>query len=386
MKKFNTRLVYDYIFGNDIFEYDIDELENNPEFMIEVIKYSKDKNTYNIANENVKRNHDVVKLVINLFKDDLEYVCKVADYYLSVEKDEKQTIDILDLMATITEKKDVGLYFKYKIPIQAKHEEIMIAIEAENAQNLMLGFYLILEDYEGNNDAIDAFAKVYLADIFEDIEFEEDIYKSFKSLERFNYYGANEYLINKVRAQDDDLADYLMVHPYLLKEYTIRVKKYVSDFEKNRKKQEENLFQSIIETCESYIRSKAYGLDYSILYTIAAELNIYHKFREYYNAFLTEEEIEYIENEYGIDTSHIERINEIQKNQDYKDYKEIFNELDKESKRHYTQLKKIFSKILRKKEEFDDYTDDGLDDDGNSSLIEKRKYAKVFELPIKKEG
>ena len=43
MKTYNKKLIYDYIMGNDIEDFDTDELENNPEFMMEVIKYTKDK-------------------------------------------------------------------------------------------------------------------------------------------------------------------------------------------------------------------------------------------------------------------------------------------------------------------------------------------------------
>ena len=56
MKFYNKKLVFDYVVGNDLDDYEIDELENTPEFMIEVIKYTQDKKMYNFCSDNVKSN------------------------------------------------------------------------------------------------------------------------------------------------------------------------------------------------------------------------------------------------------------------------------------------------------------------------------------------
>ena len=41
-KKISKKIVLDYISGNDILDYDIDELENNHEFMMDVIRFTKE--------------------------------------------------------------------------------------------------------------------------------------------------------------------------------------------------------------------------------------------------------------------------------------------------------------------------------------------------------
>ena len=48
-KKYSKKLILDYISANDINEYTLDELENDYIFMIEVIKYTKDKKMYYFA-------------------------------------------------------------------------------------------------------------------------------------------------------------------------------------------------------------------------------------------------------------------------------------------------------------------------------------------------
>ena len=44
MGKYNNKLIEDYIQGNDIEGYNIDDLENDYDFMISVIVKSNDKN------------------------------------------------------------------------------------------------------------------------------------------------------------------------------------------------------------------------------------------------------------------------------------------------------------------------------------------------------
>ena len=49
MLKYSASTVEDYIEGNDIEDFDIDELENDRSFMLDVIKKTKDKNFYNLC-------------------------------------------------------------------------------------------------------------------------------------------------------------------------------------------------------------------------------------------------------------------------------------------------------------------------------------------------
>ena len=46
MIEISKKLVFDYVQGNDIGEYEVEELESNPEFMMSVIRYTNDKNMY----------------------------------------------------------------------------------------------------------------------------------------------------------------------------------------------------------------------------------------------------------------------------------------------------------------------------------------------------
>ena len=65
MIKYNPKLVYNYIMGNDIYPYDIEKLEDDYNFMTSVIVYSKDKNFYNLCSTNLKNNYKFLKFLIN---------------------------------------------------------------------------------------------------------------------------------------------------------------------------------------------------------------------------------------------------------------------------------------------------------------------------------
>ena len=98
MKIYNSKLIHDYINGNDIIDYDIEELENDYRFMMKVIDYTKNKNMYNLCSDEVKKNYTFVKFMIEKFKDDVNFIAKVADYYLDQTNDEDITYNELNII------------------------------------------------------------------------------------------------------------------------------------------------------------------------------------------------------------------------------------------------------------------------------------------------
>ena len=84
---YDLKLVYDYIWGNDIEGYSIDELENNPDFMLLVLEKSKDKRMYDLCSDVVKGSYLFVRGVIDLFKDDLDFLSVVVNNYFDTLTD-----------------------------------------------------------------------------------------------------------------------------------------------------------------------------------------------------------------------------------------------------------------------------------------------------------
>ena len=88
MEKYDKRIIDAYINGNDIENYSIEELENDKKFMMMIITLTNDKNFYNLCSEELKGNYEFVRFVIQKFNNDINFICKVADFYLNVVEDE----------------------------------------------------------------------------------------------------------------------------------------------------------------------------------------------------------------------------------------------------------------------------------------------------------
>lgn len=78
MKKYSRKLLSDYLLGKSIDDYDIDELESNPEFIKEIIDFSNDKSMYNLCDDELKKNFNLMKFLVLKFKDDEQFIKKIA--------------------------------------------------------------------------------------------------------------------------------------------------------------------------------------------------------------------------------------------------------------------------------------------------------------------
>ena len=78
--KYNTKLVWDYINGEEV--PNIDDLESDYKFMIEVLRVTIDKKMYNLCSDEMKNNYEFIKSVIEIFIDDKKFIKEIADKYL----------------------------------------------------------------------------------------------------------------------------------------------------------------------------------------------------------------------------------------------------------------------------------------------------------------
>ena len=109
MSKYNKSLIYDYINGNDIENYNVEELENDYEFMKLVINVSKDKNIYKLCSDKLKNNYEFIKFIIYKFKNDIDFICKVANSYLDITNNEIEEIELNIIMSELTKECDKNI-------------------------------------------------------------------------------------------------------------------------------------------------------------------------------------------------------------------------------------------------------------------------------------
>ena len=98
MKKYSKELINKYIKGEDIENYQIEELENNKDFMIQVIKETNDKNIYNLCTEKVKKDYEMVKFMVLTYNGDLNFITDIADKYLKETGDSLERIELTLIM------------------------------------------------------------------------------------------------------------------------------------------------------------------------------------------------------------------------------------------------------------------------------------------------
>jgi len=223
MKKNNNKLILDYINGNDIVGYDIEELENDYNFMTEVIKLTNDKNMYNLCSNELKNNYEFIKFIVLTFQKDIEFICEVANNYLSkIDKEDITYKELVVLMGSLAKNINNFDLFCYSTKafafyIEDKIEtEICLQHEKDKCflKQFGMGFLVVLEEYGSSQIITDFFAKKYIGEIFykNEYSFEELIHLDCKKFDMIEKIGINNYIINYIRRYDSNLANYLCCH------------------------------------------------------------------------------------------------------------------------------------------------------------------------------
>lgn len=278
--KYNEELVNKYIYGLEIEDYNIEELENDIEFMEEVILKTRDKNFYKLCSKELKNDYKFIKFIIDLFKTDKEFICQVADKYLDNVNDETNRIELLIIMNNLVNDN------KYKIDLDGIFMSNRLAFELyklkKGDDKIGLGFLLISMSYMNNKLILDYYAKRLVETIFEeyDINLEHLLHKEFREVEDID----NNYIINFINRYDKMLAKYVSNNKELLDDLVEEISKIKVNWYAYIKNQEKNRYSAIIKYIREYMMydvSNCRLTDLEMLYLIGIELNIAEKIYEY---------------------------------------------------------------------------------------------------------
>ena len=365
MKKYSPKLVYDYIHGNDITAYTLDELENDPTFMSMVIIMSKDKNFYQFAEDQVKQNHIFVKAIIKTFPSDQKFIISVADNYLSSNDAEINKIEILILLCEVIKDKQSEEYIRYNLILRIKYlnEKIKISIIKENAakeptlkKGLGEGYIILYDMFNHNKIVLDYYTTEMIKDILSEKKLEEEIHTTFKKPKELEKIQLKNYLINLISQKDQTLASYVSANPHLLETTIKTITKIQNNWLKYINQQEIKLYNNIYETIHTYLNyeqpeSSTLFSEEELLYLLGEELNI----------------IDLIKKHDKLDEEY------------YKSIKEEIEEHPKENytfieQKHYNTLKKKLQKVLEGSPIDDAYT-----------INTKKQQSKIISFPNKIE-
>lgn len=288
MKKYDKKTVLDYINGEDIPEFDIDSLEDDAAFMIDVIAVSKDKEMYNLCSDRVKNNFDFVRFCIERFYKDEDFITQVADTYLDNCEDEINRLEILILICKYLKNENHPSYVKYHLllTVATQNEEVeieKIKIVSEDDPRILAeigetGFIATFDKYNCSPIITSYFAEKVIERLLcpEDATFEYFIHCRFASADKLAQTNIRSYLISYFSAYDAMLASYISQHIDLLTPYISEIPRIINRWDTYARTIELNKMNALFESIQNYMDTEpkcSYTED-MMLYFVAQELGI----------------------------------------------------------------------------------------------------------------
>ncbi len=287
MKKIDISLVKNYVNGEDLGEFTIEQLENDKDFMMSVISYTNDIKMYSFCSDKVKQDYEFVKYLVLKFKDNSDFITLVADNYLdNTETDwESKELSIImerALPRELSEKYQVLneiSYFTKRLEI-----EIVEAKDSKLESMVGMGFWLIFDQYKGSNIILDYFANNMIGEIIRDnnINFEKMLHTQFKSADKITEMGINSYIVKFIGFYDSMLSSYVSTHIDIIKPIANKIKLIQDDWDKYSCVDESKRYNKMLDMVHEYMSmSNSNMTENEVLYYVANELGIAKKVKQY---------------------------------------------------------------------------------------------------------
>ena len=297
MVKYDMKTVLDYISGNDIEGYELEDLENDYRFMIQVIEYTNDKKMYNLCSEEVKNNYEFVIYMVNKFKNDIDFICMVADHYLNNvnESDFLNETELLITMYELTKGKNNEYASNCKLSCEVNFTAKRMEIEMIRAQfrddeevtrEIQMGFWFIIDDYESSEKVLKYYAKKFVETIMSDnnMNIEVLLHEKFDTVEDLDNYGITKFLIEFIESYDTHLAYYISCNLDVLNEIKEAIEKAKTRWNIYISRDEAKKYNTLFNAVHEYMEENKYEVSYEeteILYFIGRELGINEKIAKY---------------------------------------------------------------------------------------------------------
>lgn len=293
---YSKQTVLDYIAGNDIPEELVEQLEDNEQFMMEVIKLTKDKNMYHYCSSKVKNSFNFVKFLIETFSDDNEFLKQVSESFINNLKEEDRikrielSIILRDLYKKNKNEEDYLSHHLYLTTVYTSElMNINFALSDKATQDILdelgLGFIFIKDIYGESEIVLDFFAEEFLRSIIydKDEDFEEATHVHFKYLNHLEEFGDINYIIEYVNRRDSYLSEYLSTKPEIVNSKTKEKLGFIKNNWNNylRRINQEKV-SIVLEKLEEYEKN-APGIDLEyreVLRNIVTELGLKELFEQ----------------------------------------------------------------------------------------------------------
>ena len=262
MKKYSKRIIWDYINGEDMDGYDIVKLEDDINFMMMVICECNDKNMYNMCGDNLKKNFEFIKFLINKFHDDKDFIIMIGQEYMN-QCDEFETIELKIILCDYLKDNASDEFMKYRLSLDMFYIQQRLLCESymEQLNNMFyknvnsLGFDIILDEYNHSDIIKNFFAKNMLNEIFNlgDLNFEKMLHLRFKNKKELCAMGINNFLIQYVYKHDEFLSGYVSVHIDLLLDLHKRIINFLERWDKYEMIKNREKMEILLEEVDKFI-------------------------------------------------------------------------------------------------------------------------------------
>ena len=285
--------VDNYISGKGRFsDKKIEELENNPSFMMCAINKSGDPKLYKLCSNDVKMNYTFLRFYIDKFKDNIDAIHKAANYFIEHSSDDFKNFELSILMKNLTLKTNEEYCIKYGLIVESISLVDDCIIESsiedmtdENSKNLFgLGFMYLEETYKKSDLIVDHYAQRLVRNLFEKNKdnIETEIHKRYKTVAEFKKYGVVKYCVDYILKYDCCLSSYVQIHPevldilkYKLEDIFNRWDFYIKKINYDRYEQILNVYDEYMQSINCSYEENYYGLLKYILKSVGISDEIF---------------------------------------------------------------------------------------------------------------
>lgn len=234
---YDRKIIFNYVNGNDIKGYQIDQLEKDYKFMMDVINYTNDCKIYNLCSEEIKNNYEFVKFLVFKFSSNKKFICEVADYYIKFNNDDLYHFEMNLIMANIIGKTSDDKLLKYQIVTDTFTKTYKKAIKKKLSKEedinfkkeLGMGFIYLQLAFQESKLIVEHIAKSLIQDIFKENEtfnLEGYLHKNFKNKEQLAS-NINKFIIDYIRAHDLYLSDYVVLSLPIISDINESIEKII---------------------------------------------------------------------------------------------------------------------------------------------------------------
>ena len=273
--KYNSEDVLKYINGNEL-KYDPEVYEKNANFMLDVLRLTKDKKMIKFCDKELFKDSDFVYALMDIFKNDKLLCIKLSNEFI-LNNTGKYTIDILNIALKAQEINNDRYIDEYRLTGIYLNSGYYVLkdfiIKQLKKENIDMNFcFRIIQTLHPYNEPFKKYmAKHMIDELFESLDNLEYYVKSRYSHSSYiENIGVIQYIINLIRGTDEDLADYAEFHQELLFNKINELNKIMIEWKEEETEIEEEVYEIIEAFCEQYIDI---SIDTCLKY-IAKELNM----------------------------------------------------------------------------------------------------------------